>query len=142
MTWVETAIVAMVFLSVFWVAGAEWTFRFLQRRGNELAAGRRRRFYLMMTPALGAAGFCGVAFSTGHAGVGVIVFIVVFVLPEFVSSRFASAALAELQMRRGNDAGPRDRRLPRFSNGTDPGRASALSGVIIYALESRFPPLT
>lgn len=106
MTSVKTAIVVMVILSVFCVAAAEWTFRFLQRRGKQLAAGTRRHFYLMMTPAFVAAGFCGVAFSTGHAGVGVIVFIVVFVLPEFV--------VLPLRIRRSRRAAEaaRERRQP------------------------------
>jgi len=60
MTSVETAIVAMVILAVFCVAVAEWTFRFLQRRGNQvLPAGRRRRFYLMMAPAFVVAASVG-----------------------------------------------------------------------------------
>ena len=69
MTSVETAIVAMVILAVFCVAVAEWTFRFLQRRGNQvLPAGRRRRFSCDDGSGFCRRGLLWVAFSAGHAG--------------------------------------------------------------------------
>jgi hypothetical protein len=62
---------------------------------------KRRAFRLFLGVSLVIAAVVGWAFSTGHAGIGVAVLIVCFVLPEFV--------LIPLHIRRSRRAAERSR---------------------------------